>query len=273
MSKAEIKVFISYSSKDKAFALKLYEGLKKVGASLWIDEKDIQTGENWDNSIEEALEEWADKLLLLMSKSSVESENVKDEVSLAKDLKKEIIPVLIERCELPMRWKRMQYSDFIETPKKAISKLVEALELEKVDPQDLEGILPLKKPNGKPKPASQSSTIDENEMISDEEFDSITAAINKQATFYWIIVGVMVVVAGIIYYVASSKDFVLATVGFILLLACVYFPWSKIKRLWDRRAALNLLKIQRGRMIRIIHKLSKSDVEKFNSDFERLQSI
>lgn len=54
MSKENI--FVSYSSKDKPFALGLVKELQNLGANVWIDQLGIKLGENWDSAIEEALE-------------------------------------------------------------------------------------------------------------------------------------------------------------------------------------------------------------------------
>ena len=59
-------IFVSYSSKDRTFAVSFTEELKKLGANVWIDQLGIGLGENWDNAIEEALES-SDTVLLILS--------------------------------------------------------------------------------------------------------------------------------------------------------------------------------------------------------------
>ena len=107
----------------------LTEKLKEMGAQVWIDQYGIGLGTNWDNSIEEALES-SNILLLLISSTAVASENVKDEVSIAKSEGMQIVPVLIEQCDLPMRWKRLQYADYTSSPEKAMRRVLEALGLD-----------------------------------------------------------------------------------------------------------------------------------------------
>ena len=75
-------IFVSYSSKDRPFALGLVKELQNLGANVWIDQLGIGLGENWDNAIEEALEK-SETFMLILSQTSVESPNVQDEVSIA----------------------------------------------------------------------------------------------------------------------------------------------------------------------------------------------
>lgn len=103
--------FFSYSRKDSAFVKKLANDLKAAGANVWLDQLDIAVGVNWDEAIQKALNK-SDGLLLVLSPSSVQSENVLDEASFALDGGKRIIPLLIEPCTVPFRFARKQYVDF-----------------------------------------------------------------------------------------------------------------------------------------------------------------
>ncbi len=49
--KSNIKVFISYAKEDYETALKLYNDLKQVGVTPWLDKKDLLPGANWENRI------------------------------------------------------------------------------------------------------------------------------------------------------------------------------------------------------------------------------
>lgn len=48
-------VFLSYARKDSDFATKLTQRLKACGASVWLDQLDIQPGRSWDIEIQDAL--------------------------------------------------------------------------------------------------------------------------------------------------------------------------------------------------------------------------
>jgi hypothetical protein len=103
--------FISYSRRDKEFALELATELKSSGLSVWLDQLDIPTGARWDDEVEQALHE-SEIFLIVLTSASISSENVKDEIGYAIDHGKRILPVLLEACEIPLRLRRFQYVDF-----------------------------------------------------------------------------------------------------------------------------------------------------------------
>lgn len=105
--------FISYSRKDKEFALKFARELKSAGYHVWLDQLDIPTGARWDDAVERALHE-CEIFLIILTTASISSENVKDEIGYAIDHGKRIVPVLLEECEIPLRLRRFQYVDFSE---------------------------------------------------------------------------------------------------------------------------------------------------------------
>jgi uncharacterized protein YjbI with pentapeptide repeats len=74
--------FISYSSKDQVFADRLHADLQNKGIRCWFAPHDLAIGaKTWD-AIDQAIR-LRDKLLLIFSKSSIESEWVEDEVNKA----------------------------------------------------------------------------------------------------------------------------------------------------------------------------------------------
>lgn len=118
--------FISYSRRDQVFVRSLASQLRDAGVAIWIDQQDILPGKRWDQEIEAALNACS-HLLVVLSDSSVESENVVDEVSLAISLGKRVVPLRICECSLPLRMKRIQYVDISD---KDISEIVEFLKRE-----------------------------------------------------------------------------------------------------------------------------------------------
>lgn len=125
------KIFISYSRADLDYIATLVDALREKGANVWFD-KNIRTGEQWDNTLEEQIKA-ADVFLIVMSKTSVASNNVKDEMSYAKSLGKIISPILIEPCEVPMRLARHQYVDFTQDFDWAVNKLMEDLDSAEIE--------------------------------------------------------------------------------------------------------------------------------------------
>lgn len=74
--------FISYSSKDEAFAKRLYADLQSNNVRCWFAPEDMKTGDIIRSRIDEAIRVY-DKLLLVLSRHSVESSWVEKEVETA----------------------------------------------------------------------------------------------------------------------------------------------------------------------------------------------
>ena len=74
--------FISYSSKDESFAKRLHSDLQSKGVTCWFAPEDMKIGEKIRSSIDEAIQTH-DKLLIVLSEHSVESDWVEKEVETA----------------------------------------------------------------------------------------------------------------------------------------------------------------------------------------------
>lgn len=74
--------FISYSSKDQNFTERLYTDLQNKGVRCWYAPEDLKIGEKIRVGIDESISVH-DKLLLILSKNSIESEWVEKEVEAA----------------------------------------------------------------------------------------------------------------------------------------------------------------------------------------------
>ena len=74
--------FISYASRDQAFAARLYADLQSQGVRCWFAPKDLRIGDRIRVGIDESIR-LHDKLLLVLSKSSMESQWVEQEVEAA----------------------------------------------------------------------------------------------------------------------------------------------------------------------------------------------
>jgi serine/threonine protein kinase len=90
-------LFISYSRRDKDFALALREHLGNNGFTLWIDDA-IEHGDQWFNEIHDAIKNSA-AFLVIMSPEAEKSEWVQKEILLAKRYKKAIFPLLLKGDE------------------------------------------------------------------------------------------------------------------------------------------------------------------------------
>lgn len=116
-------IFVSYSRRNYDFADKLVMSLREDDLEVWFDYH-LLSGEDWDDSLEEQIRK-CDGLIVILSKPSVASDNVKNEVRFAMDLGKQIHPVLLEECSVPLSMRRMHYVDFTRLDyEDAIGRLV-----------------------------------------------------------------------------------------------------------------------------------------------------
>jgi hypothetical protein len=87
-------VFISYSHKDKEYARQLADEMKRRGIEVWIDDR-IEYGDVWTRVIQENLER-CQAMILIMTSNAYNSEWVQNELAFAQQIKKPILPLLLE---------------------------------------------------------------------------------------------------------------------------------------------------------------------------------
>src|SRR5262249_51557479 len=75
--------FISYSTKDQEFANRLHADLQNKGVRCWFASHNIQAGKKLHEQIDEAIRVY-DRLLLILSQHSMESEWVRTEIAHAR---------------------------------------------------------------------------------------------------------------------------------------------------------------------------------------------
>jgi hypothetical protein len=121
--------FFSYSREDSDFALRLAQDLRAAGANVWIDQLDIEPGQEWDSAIEAAVTQ-SSRMLLILSPASVKSRNVRNEISFALDENKAIVPVLYQDCTVPLQLHRVQYIDLRSDYSRGLTVLLRTLGVE-----------------------------------------------------------------------------------------------------------------------------------------------
>jgi hypothetical protein len=82
LSEAFYSCFISYSSKDDAFAERLYTDLQNKGVRCWYAHHDMPTGAPIIDALDQAIR-LRDKVLLILSEGAIGSDWVEDEVTTA----------------------------------------------------------------------------------------------------------------------------------------------------------------------------------------------
>src|SRR5260221_4326125 len=92
---SSLKIFVSYSRHDEAFARRIAVDLIARGAETWLDVKDIVIGANWGDSIEAGLKA-TNTMVLIITPDSMASSNVELECQDFFANKKQIIPNLLQ---------------------------------------------------------------------------------------------------------------------------------------------------------------------------------
>ena len=118
--------FLSYSRTDAEFAIKLANDIRSAGKKIWIDKLDIKPGKPWHKEIQNALKN-SKSILVILSQSSVDSDNVLNEVYYAIDKGKDIIPIKIDECEIPFGLHRLHYIDFKTNYNESLKQLLATL--------------------------------------------------------------------------------------------------------------------------------------------------
>jgi hypothetical protein len=119
--------FLSYARADDKSALRFADDLLAAGVSVWVDQYDIRPSQHWDRAIEAAIRA-CDGLIVILSPASVASPNVADEVSVAINDGKAVIPIMIAPCVLPLRMTRMHFIDATRDYETALRRTLAALE-------------------------------------------------------------------------------------------------------------------------------------------------
>ena len=100
--------FISYSTKDQEFADRLHADLQNKGVRCWFAPHDIQGGKKIHEQIDEAIRVYQ-RLLLILSPASMNSEWVKTEISKARKREKQedrrmLFPVRLVDYDALQEW-------------------------------------------------------------------------------------------------------------------------------------------------------------------------
>jgi hypothetical protein len=97
-----VKVFISHSTTDRWISSKIAEDIRLLGAEVFLDARDIETGDDVDETLRDQLME-AHEMLVVISPLSLKSHWVMMEMGAARTLRKRLIPILmhVSPNELP----------------------------------------------------------------------------------------------------------------------------------------------------------------------------
>jgi len=123
------KIFISYSSDDKAPIQEVVGDLESLGHTVWFD-SELVGGQSWWNRILREIEN-ADFYLCALSCAYLKSDACKRELSYANELGKTIIPIKVindfDERFLPLGISKLQITDVEAGNKKGVLALINAL--------------------------------------------------------------------------------------------------------------------------------------------------
>lgn len=113
---ASTKVFFAHSSVDKDFVRKLKANLSRRRVHGWIDEEQLPPGTPLRSALANAIADPAVLVIAVISKNSVGSRWVQEELELALDYaqpdKPKLIPLVIDDVEVPPLLRRLVYVPF-----------------------------------------------------------------------------------------------------------------------------------------------------------------
>ncbi len=135
------KMFISYSHEDSSKVKKFAFLLSLRGFDLWMDEKNITSGDNYTTRILNGIHD-SDIYLVFLSSAALKSTWVGAEIDFALREKIErgklvIVPVLLEEVEIPVSLSNIDYLDARFSMQKAIEELSEKYQGEKIEHNEI----------------------------------------------------------------------------------------------------------------------------------------
>ncbi|WP_163999247.1 toll/interleukin-1 receptor domain-containing protein [Pyxidicoccus caerfyrddinensis] len=115
------KVFLSYARRDgSTAAARLRMELERAGVVVWRDIEGMRGGADWKAQLRAQLRE-TDAVLVLLTPGAVESKMVTWEWENALTLEKQVIPLLVQPCEVPADLGRLHHHPLHKPEEYALS--------------------------------------------------------------------------------------------------------------------------------------------------------
>jgi hypothetical protein len=99
--------FVSHAHEDRRHVDLVCTALERAGVETWVSHRDIVPGSRWDETIETALAR-SGAVVVVVSEHSVRSDYVRAEVEEAIRQRKTVIPLIVGRPAIPLRWRMLQ---------------------------------------------------------------------------------------------------------------------------------------------------------------------
>src|SRR5215469_2578737 len=104
-------VFVSYARRDLPFVRDLCGWLRSKGLDVWLDLTRIEAAQEWSSRIADAITT-SSHFVVILSPYAMYSQAVLNEIRLAFQAGRKIIPVLLYETELPDCLAAIQWVDF-----------------------------------------------------------------------------------------------------------------------------------------------------------------
>ncbi len=127
-----VRLFLAHSSVDKEFVRRLAGDLKLLGHDAWVDEDEILVGDSIPAKIAEAIAR-SDYLVPVFSKDALKSGWFQNEWESkyweqVNEQQVRVLPVRVDRCELPQLLRAKKYADFERSYGVGIVELTRAID-------------------------------------------------------------------------------------------------------------------------------------------------
>ena len=212
-----LRVFLCHSSQDKPAVRELYHRLRDEGLEPWLDEENLLPGQNWQEEIPKAVQS-SDAVIVFLSNNSVSKAGyVQKEIKYALDIADEqpegaifIIPLRLEKCEVPNRLRHLHYVDWFDEAgykrlKRALQKRIKELQesdktLNRSSEPAYSPSIPSKRPPTETASPSQTRIPQQT---------SHPLKRNLMASFrdpIWQMIGALVAIIALVWSVYANKD-------------------------------------------------------------------
>lgn len=128
MPDAPVRVFISHSSKDREFALRLEASLEARDIQAWLDLRNLEGGEDFDKKIEAVILRCT-CLLVILSPDAVVSRWVRSEYQFAFGHDIPIIPVMRRKTDPPIPINTLHYIECLDDDEQTIDRALQAIQV------------------------------------------------------------------------------------------------------------------------------------------------
>ena len=128
----QANVFLIYAHSDKEAVRKLHQRLVRDGIHAWLDAQNLQPGQDWQHEIRRAILDSKRVIVCLTRAFNTQPGYRHEELKIALEKAKLlddgrifIIPVRLERCEMPASLRHLQRVDLFQAG--GYKKLIHAL--------------------------------------------------------------------------------------------------------------------------------------------------